>query len=168
MGRIEGLGWDEIVAGLQDVSAQLRLVTVTGLRGATLIDDTYNASPVSMVAALNLLADLTPGEGGRRVAVLGDMLELGDYEEEGHVLVGRRAADVVAKLVTVGRRARRIGEEARAVGMAAEDVTIVEDNEAAIAVLRDLIDRGDLVLIKGSRGQQMEQIVAALAQRSNG
>jgi len=168
VGRIEGLGWDEIVAGLQDVSAQLRLVTVTGLRGATLIDDTYNASPVSMVAALNLLADLTPGEGGRRVAVLGDMLELGDYEEEGHVLVGRRAADVVDRLVTVGRRARRIGEEARAVGMAAENVTIVEDNEAAITVLRDLIDRGDLVLIKGSRGQQMEQIVAALAQRSNG
>lgn len=168
VGRIEGLGWDEIVAGLQDVSAQLRLVTVTGLRGATLIDDTYNASPVSMVAALNLLADLTPGEGGRRVAVLGDMLELGDYEEEGHVLVGRRAADVVDRLVTVGRRARRIGEEARAVGMAAENVTIVEDNEAAIAVLRDLIDRGDLVLIKGSRGQQMEQIVAALAQRSSG
>jgi UDP-N-acetylmuramoyl-tripeptide--D-alanyl-D-alanine ligase len=168
VGLIEGMAWDEIVAGLQDVSAQLRLVTRPALCGATLIDDTYNASPASVNAALDMLADLTPQEEGRRIAVLGDMLELGSYEEEGHVLVGRRAAGVVHKLITVGSRACRIGQEAIAAGMVAADVTVVDDNEDAIAALRGLLRRDDIVLIKGSRGQRMEQIVAALSQRSDG
>ena len=74
------------------------------LNGATLLDDTYNASPASSLAALNLLADLDVN-GGRRIAVLGDMLELGSYEETGHRLVGARAADVVDVLVAVGELA---------------------------------------------------------------
>jgi UDP-N-acetylmuramoyl-tripeptide--D-alanyl-D-alanine ligase len=168
VGLIEGVGWDRIIAGLQDVSEQLRLAVVPGIRDATLIDDTYNASPASVIAALNLLADLTPEEQGRRIAVLGDMLELGSYEEEGHVLVGRRAADVVRKLVTVGQRARLIGEEAIAAGLSPTDVAIVEDNEAALATLRGLVGSGDIVLVKGSRAQRMEQIVNALSRRSNG
>ncbi|MCB9158380.1 MAG: hypothetical protein H6644_00725 [Caldilineaceae bacterium] len=69
---------------------QLRLVVNPGIQDSTIIDDTYNASPASTVAALNLLADLTPERQGRRVAVLGDMLELGDMTDEGHKLVGRR------------------------------------------------------------------------------
>jgi UDP-N-acetylmuramoyl-tripeptide--D-alanyl-D-alanine ligase len=168
VGLVEGLHWDEIIAGLQDVSGQLRLIMVPGMSGITLIDDTYNASPASMIAALNLLADLKPEGNGRRIAVLGDMLELGSYEEEGHILVGRRAADVVQKLITVGPRARWIGQEAIATGLNPADVTMVEDNEAALAVLRELIGSGDLVLVKGSRAQGMEQIVNALSRRSNG
>jgi len=168
VGLIEGMGWDQIVAGLRNVSEQLRLVVVPGIQDATLIDDTYNASPASVIAALNLLADLTPEGHGRRIAVLGDMLELGSYEEEGHTIVGRRAADVVQKLVTVGRRARLIGEEAMASGLNPADVTIVEDNQAALAALRELVGSGDIVLVKGSRAQQMEQIVNALSRRSNG
>ncbi|MBK8047383.1 MAG: UDP-N-acetylmuramoyl-tripeptide--D-alanyl-D-alanine ligase [Anaerolineales bacterium] len=87
-GLVEGLGWDEIVAGLQSIPGQLRLVVVPGINGSTVIDDTYNASPASTVAALNLLADIEPK--GRRVAVLGDMRELGSYTGEGHKLVGAR------------------------------------------------------------------------------
>lgn len=168
VGLVEGLNWDRIIAGLQDVSGQLRLVTVPGIRGITIIDDTYNASPASMIAALNLLADLKPEGNGRRIAVLGDMLELGSYEEEGHVLVGRRAADVVQKLITVGRRARWIGQEAIATGLNPADVIMVEDNEAALAMLCELVESGDLVLVKGSRAQGMEQIVNALSRRGNG
>ena len=93
VGLIEGLSWDEIVPGLQNVETQLRLMVVRAVNGATLLDDTYNASPASTLAALNLLADLAIGHG-RRIAVLGDMLELGSYEEEGHRIVrsacGRR------------------------------------------------------------------------------
>ncbi len=168
VGLVEGLSWDEIIAGLQNVSSQLRLVTVAGMRGSTLIDDTYNASPASTIAALNLLADLTPKGRGRRIAVLGDMLELGSYEREGHILVGRRAADVVDKLITVGRRARLIGQEALATGLSAEDVTMVANNQEALAVLQKLIRRDDIVLIKGSRAQRMEEIVNALSRRGNG
>ena len=87
-GLVEGMDWDEIVAGMQSLPGQLRLVVVAGLNGCTVIDDTYNASPASTIAALNLLADIAPKGNGRRVAVLGDMRELGDYTEEGHQLGG--------------------------------------------------------------------------------
>ena len=160
VGLIEGLTWEEIVSGLQDVSAQLRLVSVPGPNGSRILDDTYNSSPASCLAALNLLEELD----GRRIAVLGDMLELGEYEREGHCKVGRRAADVVDKLITVGPRGRIIGEEALRSGMAPEDVAILETNEEAIQVLRAMVQPGDIILVKGSRGMRMEQIVAALGE----
>ncbi len=162
VGLIEGLSWQEIVSGLRDVSGQLRLLVVPGVRGSTLIDDTYNASPASTIAALNLLDDLD----GRRIAVLGDMLELGSFEEAGHRRVGCRAADVVQLLVTVGPRARWIGHEALACGMPEDSVQIVDDNASALTHLRDVMETGDLVLVKGSRGMAMEQIVAALTRPS--
>jgi len=160
VGLIEGLGWDDILSGLQDKSVQLRLVSVPGIRGSLLLDDTYNASPVSTIAALNLLDDLKVS--GRKIAVLGDMAELGDYEEEGHRKVGCRAADVVSLLVTVGRRARLIAEEARACGLAADCVTQVDSNAEAVACLRQVLQPGDVVLVKGSRSMAMEEIVADL------
>ena len=112
-GLLLGLGWDAIVDGLRDESAQLRLLAVPGIGGATLIDDTYNASPASSLAALNLLAELD----GRRIVVLGDMLELGPIEEEAHRIVGRRVAEVADLLIAVGQRARWIADEARLSGM---------------------------------------------------
>jgi UDP-N-acetylmuramoyl-tripeptide--D-alanyl-D-alanine ligase len=156
-----GLGWDAIVAGLRDESAQLRLLSVPAINGATVIDDTYNASPASVLAALNLLAELA----GRRIAVLGDMLELGAVEEESHRMVGVRAAEVVQHLVAVGPRARWIAEEAREGGMDEADVQVVERPAEVPALLRALIAPGDYVLVKGSRGMEMEQIVAAVQQR---
>lgn len=161
-GLVEGLGWTEIITGLQEVRGQLRLLIAPGLRETTLIDDTYNASPASVLAALNLLDDIANTQH-RCVAVLGDMLELGAYEEDGHRVVGGRAAEVVAKLVTVGRRARWIAEAAIAMGMSPADVYPVETNEDALAVLQGLIRRGDIILIKGSRGQAMESIVDGLS-----
>jgi UDP-N-acetylmuramoyl-tripeptide--D-alanyl-D-alanine ligase len=138
---------------------QLRLVAIPGVNGSTLLDDTYNSSPDSAIAALNLLEELA----GRKVAVLGDMLELGPYEVEGHRQVARRAADVVQTLITVGELGRLISQEAIAVGMPVECVTHVVDNDAAIACLQDTVQEDDIVLIKGSRGIEMEQIVQALA-----
>jgi UDP-N-acetylmuramoyl-tripeptide--D-alanyl-D-alanine ligase len=162
VGILEGLSWEEIVSGLQETRAQLRLVVVRGLREATLLDDTYNASPSSSLAALNLLADLDVNDG-RRVAVLGDMLELGSYEEQGHRLVGARAADVVNYLVTVGPRARWIADEAVAAGLSLHQVEALETVEEAIARLRLLLGPGDIVLVKGSRSARLDQIVTALS-----
>jgi UDP-N-acetylmuramoyl-tripeptide--D-alanyl-D-alanine ligase len=150
--------WDDILSGLQDQQAQIRLVAVPGPQGSTILDDTYNASPASTIAALNLLAELD----GRKIAVLGDMLELGFYEEEGHKLVGRRAMDVVDVLICVGPRGRMIGQEALSVGMDPERVCLCQDNLEAIECLLKGIQPGDYILIKGSRGMQMEDIVAAL------
>lgn len=154
-----GMTWDEIRAGLTSEGVQTRIVTLPGVGGATLIDDSYNAAPISTLAALDLLAEL----GGRKVAVLGDMLELGAYEEEGHRLVGARVAEVAELLVVVGDRARWVAEEARTRGLAAERIIIAQRHDEAVEALRPLLQPGDMVLIKGSRGAALERVVAALA-----
>ena len=161
VGLVEGLSWEEIVRGMQQIDVQLRLIAARGLNGATLLDDTYNASPASTLAALNLLADL-PAPQGRRIAVLGDMLELGNYEEEGHRKIGVRAADVVDLLVTVGQRAAMIAEEALACGLAPDKVLARNDAAAALAELHSILGPGDVVLVKGSRAVHMDEIATAL------
>jgi UDP-N-acetylmuramoyl-tripeptide--D-alanyl-D-alanine ligase len=159
IGLVEGMSWEEILAGLQTTQTQLRLVAVTGPGGSILLDDTYNAAPESTIAALNLLADLE----GRRLAVLGDMLELGSYEEAGHRMVGARAAGVVDELLTVGQRAL-IAEEAVKAGLPASHVNAFDTVPPAIEALRRRIGAGDVVLVKGSRGMRMDQIVDGLAE----
>jgi UDP-N-acetylmuramoyl-tripeptide--D-alanyl-D-alanine ligase len=158
VGVLERQPWGQIVAGLRSIEMQLRLLATPGVKGSTLIDDSYNSSPASSLAALNLLAELQ----GRKIAVLGDMLELGSYEEEGHRKVGRRAAEVADKLVTVGRLGALLGQEAVAVGMNRDDVMFAADNEEAVRFLLELVTSDDLILIKGSRGMHMEDIVAKL------
>jgi UDP-N-acetylmuramoyl-tripeptide--D-alanyl-D-alanine ligase len=160
VGLVEGLTWQEILEGLRGVepSDQLRLVAVRGPAGATILDDTYNASPASTIAALNLLDELE----GRKIAVLGDMLELGNYEHEGHGKVGMRALEVADVLVTVGSLARIIGETARRWGMATDAVHMVEDNEEAVRLLKDMVRGDDVILVKGSRALKMEEIVNSL------
>ncbi len=158
VGLIEGLDWPDIVQGLRRSNTQLRMVTVRAASGALLIDDTYNASPQSMLAALNLLAELP----GRHVAVLGDMLELGPYEGEGHRLVGLRAAETADVLVTLGQLGRQIAESALQAGFPAERVHIFNEHEAVIAFLRAHLQPEDVVLLKGSHGLGMHRIVAAL------
>jgi UDP-N-acetylmuramoyl-tripeptide--D-alanyl-D-alanine ligase len=158
VGLVEGLSWDQILGGLQNTRSQLRLVAVDGPGGSILLDDTYNAAPPSVLAALNLLAELE----GRRIAVLGDMLELGEFEEPGHRLVGARAADVVDQLVTVGEKARWIADEALIAGLTQAQLTTLENSQQAIDHLAGKIGEGDVVLIKGSRGLAMDTIVSAL------
>jgi UDP-N-acetylmuramoyl-tripeptide--D-alanyl-D-alanine ligase len=158
VGLVEGLNWQEIVNGFRTGHTQLRLAVVRSTCGALLLDDTYNASPQSMLAALNLLEELE----GRRVAVLGDMLELGRYEWQGHEMVGRRAADIVDELVTLGDRGRMIAAAACRVGFPPDSVTELDTIEDAIEFLQNRLCEDDVVLIKGSRGMQMDRIVAAL------
>lgn len=159
VGLEQGLSWEEIVGGLNDISAQLRLLAVPGKHGITIIDDSYNASPNSMLAALNLLKDLS----GRKVVVLGDMLELGEYEQAGHSLVGLRAAEIADVVVAVGPLGRLIGEASRETGH--KKTFFAHDNAAAVRLLDGLTQRGDFILIKGSRGSHMEEIVSALAEQ---
>ena len=158
VGLVENLTWGEIIDGLRQAHAQLRLVAVRARSGALLLDDSYNASPESTLAALNLLNELE----GRRVAVLGEMLELGPYERQGHEIVGARAAEVSHRLVVVGERARIIAEAALRAGLAQRAITWVSGVPEAIQLLNQELNEGDVVLIKGSHGLRMDRIVNAL------
>jgi len=161
VGLVEGLSWDEIVNGLRSGTTQLRLMAVRTESGALILDDTYNASPDSMLAALNLLHELD----GHKIGVLGDMLELGRYEWQGHEMVGIRTAEVVDRLITIGDRGRMIAASACRAGLPARVITELESNQQAIDLLKEILQAGDVALIKGSRGMHMEQIVAALEHR---
>jgi UDP-N-acetylmuramoyl-tripeptide--D-alanyl-D-alanine ligase len=167
VGLAEGLDWEEIIGGLQSLpnTAQLRLVAVPGPNHSILLDDTYNASPASTIAALNLLDDLT---AAKKISVLGDMLELGSFEEEGHHKVGCRAADVVDLLIIIGKRAEFIAQGAQNCGLDSSLILELENNEAAIAYLEKILGPEDVVLIKGSNAQKLEEIVSALAVKESG
>lgn len=161
VGLALGLTWQEIVEGLKLPQTQLRLVAVRARNGATILDDTYNASPESTLAALNLLDELE----GKKIAVLGDMLELGPYEKRGHEMVGVRAAEVVDELIVVGELAHMIASAAKASGLPAQVITELDDTQAAINFLKNKLQADDVVLVKGSHGMQMDRIVSALELR---
>ena len=158
VGLSDGLTWQEIFDGLLQGHAQLRLVAVRSKTGALILDDTYNASPESMLAALNLLDEMD----GRKIAVLGDMLELGPYEKQGHEMVGMRAAQVARTLLTLGPRAHMIADAARRAGMKSANILEFESSEPIIDWLNKHLTSNDAVLIKGSHGLRMDRITAVL------
>jgi UDP-N-acetylmuramoyl-tripeptide--D-alanyl-D-alanine ligase len=157
---------DEVEAALASGShAEHRMAIVEASSGATLIDDSYNASPVSVAAALEFLAETPVAAGKRRLAVLGDMLELGPDEERLHREIGGLVAGVADRLLAVGARARWIAEAATSAGM--EAVVHVADVEAAVEAFDRIMAAGpgDLVLVKGSRGVELDRLVEALRSR---
>ena len=162
VGIVEELTWDEIMDGLADPDARVRLQPVRGWNGSTILDDSYNASPASTGAALDFLAELP----GRKIAVLGDMLELGSLETEGHWQVGRKAAETVTTLFTLGALGRIIGESALDAGMDRAAVHMTEDKDTIVASIRKILNPNDIVLVKGSRGMAMEEIVAGLTEEN--
>ena len=139
-----------------------RLVKVAGRGGATVLDDTYNASPGSMRAALSVLR--TAPRDAVRVAVLGDMLELGDRADLAHTELGRMAAESTDHLFVLGTYANRVVAAARAAGMTPERASAVSGVDVALARLEPLLSADTVVLVKGSRGMRMERIVEALQQ----
>ncbi len=138
----------------------LRLRVLPGKGGLTVIDDSYNSSPIAARAALQLLRELP----GQHVAVLGDMRELGQYSADLHRQVGGHAAALSDLLVTVGEEARLIAEGALQAGMAAERVLATTDPEEAVNFLRPRLNTGDYLLIKGSRAMGLEAIVNEFAE----
>ncbi|HEX7195662.1 MAG TPA: UDP-N-acetylmuramoyl-tripeptide--D-alanyl-D-alanine ligase [Candidatus Limnocylindria bacterium] len=154
---------DEVVAALAAGShAPHRMSVVEAASGARLVDDTYNASPVSVTAALDFLGETPIAPGRRRLAVLGDMLELGPDEERLHREVGTRAAAAADGLVAVGERGRWIAEGARAAG-AMRIATASDADEAAAVLEREMAPGvGDLVLLKASRGIGLDRTVELL------
>jgi UDP-N-acetylmuramoyl-tripeptide--D-alanyl-D-alanine ligase len=158
VGVAAGMDIDTIAEALAGGWSAPHRVELVRLRGATVIDDSYNASPGSVTAALELLQDLP----GRHVAVLGEMLELGEAHEEGHLAVGEAAAAVAELLIVVGSEAGGIGAGAVAAGLDPSRVHLVADAEAALDALHPRLRDGDVVLIKASRGIGLDRVVDGL------
>jgi UDP-N-acetylmuramoyl-tripeptide--D-alanyl-D-alanine ligase len=134
-----------------------RLNIVSGRNGSTVIDDSYNASPGSMQAALEVLR-LAP-KGALKIAVLGDMLELGDHAERAHEEVGALAGKAADVVIAVGDYAPRVVQSARRAGLATDRAFVVEGAEQAVAALTPLLTAQTQVLVKGSRGMRLERVV---------
>jgi UDP-N-acetylmuramoyl-tripeptide--D-alanyl-D-alanine ligase len=146
------------LAGLRPLPRRGALVRLS--RGVRLIDDSYNSNPRALEAALRGLGALP---AGRRVAVLGDMLELGKNEKAYHLEAGRRvAASGWDLLVTIGPMAALMAEGARAAGMAGSRVSVFDSADEAAPALAALVNDGDLILVKGSRGVHLDRIADRL------
>jgi len=137
-----------------------RLSLIEGIKNSLVIDDTYNSSPTASEAALELLKKV---EGfSRRIAVLGDMLELGKVSMEAHKHVGEFAVGIADILFTVGPRAKMIAEGARGKGFPTKQIFEFTDAISAGIKLKKIISKRDLILVKGSQGVRMEKIVAEI------
>lgn len=133
-----------------------RMRIIPGIKKTFIIDDSYNASPVAVQSALETLRDL--GVYGRKITVLGDMLELGKYSTDEHKKVGAIAASFCSILVTVGMRARYIAEGALGAGMSEKHIYQFENSREAGKYLEKMLKEGDVILIKGSQGSGAQSI----------
>lgn len=159
VGRLFDIEFDDIQKALAEVAPAAMRMDYQRIGHIHLINDAYNANPDSVSAALQTLAGVS---NGRRIAILGDMLELGAACESAHRQVGQTAAETVDLLITVGDRARHIAEGARQAGMADECIAMCKTNLEATDRVIAWVQDDDVILIKGSRGMHMEEIVSRL------
>lgn len=151
---------DDVCAGIAELPDSTRVRVRHSRSGALVLDDTYNASPASVTAALDLLADVP----GRRIAVLADMLELGAEEGPGHAQVGRHAAQKAQALIAIGPRARGIADAAAEAGL--REVQHFATKPEAVAALRSVDAQGSVLLFKGSRGMALDELADLLCERA--
>jgi UDP-N-acetylmuramoyl-tripeptide--D-alanyl-D-alanine ligase len=152
---------EQIVKGLEQfrpIAGRMQVALMEN--GTILIEDTYNANPISMEAALQALDEMNGG--GRRIAVLGDMLELGAASAQLHRQLGNTAARRCDLLVLLGEQAEQVAEGAREGGLANDRIRLVDNHEQAVEFLTKIIAPQDRLLLKGSRGMRMERISAGL------
>ncbi len=150
-----GLSLDECLSGLENARLTGARLEQKLIRGIRFLDDTYNANPDSMEAALKTLAALPAS--GRRIAVLGRMGELGAYAGTGYERVGRTAAQTAQTLVAVGPETAPLHDAARSAGLT--DLYETPNPHEAAHLLRGIAREGDVVLVKGSRSARMEQVI---------
>ena len=134
-----------------------RMKIISGKHGSTLIDDTYNSSPIAATEALQTLRNIETA--GRKIAILGDMLELGSFSKEEHQRIGEQAASSATHLWTVGLRAEVMGESAYEAGLTKRNIKHFSDSREAGITLAKIITTDDVVLVKGSQSMRMERVV---------
>ncbi len=161
VGMARGMSTEKIISNLQSYNAPLgRMNLVRGINNSTIIDDTYNSSPDATISALKALKSIETN--GSRIAILGDMMELGKYATDEHRKVGREAALVANTLITVGPRSRATGDEAIRSGMDSRKVFSYDSTDDVINAGVPIVSIGDIVLVKGSQSVRIERIVKSM------
>src|SRR6266403_2944309 len=161
-GRLFGLSIEECAAGLASAPLAKARLQIKQIHGVQFIDDSYNANPDSMKAALRTLVELDAD--GKRIAVLGEMRELGSESERGHREVGETAATFgIDQLITIGDMGELIAQAARAAGL--KKASPVRSTSEAAELLGEIAEPGDLILVKGRRSACTEQVIEAFGLR---
>ena len=161
VGQAKNIPTELIIKGLKAyVAPKGRMRILSGINNTVLIDDTYNSSPDAVVSALYTLKNVDTT--GAKIAVLGDMMELGQYSTNEHRMVGREVVSIVNRLVTIGQRSRATAEEAIKAGMSAVAVNSFDTSMEAGEFLKLTIQPSDIVLIKGSQSIRTERVVKIL------
>jgi UDP-N-acetylmuramoyl-tripeptide--D-alanyl-D-alanine ligase len=159
--KVRGVNIENAVSLLQShESPKGRMNVLSGLNDSVIIDDTYNSSPDAVVSALETLKSIQTG--GRKIAILGDMMELGKYSADQHREIGKKVAEVANILVTVGSRSYATADEAIKSGMKAENVMSFDRSVEVAGTLFPMIKPNDVILVKGSQSIRMERVVKAL------
>jgi UDP-N-acetylmuramoyl-tripeptide--D-alanyl-D-alanine ligase len=161
----QGFELSDIAAALRELSPTLRLLVVDGIHGSRIVDDSYNANPESVIAALTVLDELP---GARKIGVLGDMLELGAEEVPAHRRVGKRAAEVLDVLIAYGPRSKVTADQARQSGLRADQVLEPNSHAEIVELLREQLQPGDDVLVKGSLNMGMSAVIRGIRAESEG
>jgi UDP-N-acetylmuramoyl-tripeptide--D-alanyl-D-alanine ligase len=164
--RSIGISWEGIERGVQALKPAYHRGIILDAGGATIYDDTYNSNPYALGRALTLMAQADVA--GRRIAVIGDMLELGDKELDYHRDAGRAIPKSVDTIIGVGKRSRALLEGAREAGFGNGNLHHFDDAQSAGGFLETFIRPGDLVLIKASRGIGLDRIVNMLTGNAEG
>lgn len=152
--------WKKLLNGIMEFKlTQKRMEIIKGIRGSTIINDCYNASYDSMKAAIEYLSTLK----GRKIAVLGDMLELGKFEKELHEKVGEEIyKNNIDVLITIGNLAKDIANKANNLGMPKQNIFIYDTKEKGIEKLKDIVKNNDYILIKASNSMKFYDITNAI------
>jgi UDP-N-acetylmuramoyl-tripeptide--D-alanyl-D-alanine ligase len=165
VGLAMGMNIEEAVNGLKKYKAPKgRLNLLEGIKTTWILDDTYNSSPAATYEALRTLAEFS---GRRKIAVLGDMLELGEFTEEAHLKVGKETKSCADIFFAVGDRMKFAALEARKSGMAEKNIHWLETADAARMPLQRTMQKGDVILVKGSQSMRMEKIVEEIMAEPN-
>lgn len=155
-----GVPMEKLAGGISQFRPGKMRMNIINANGLKVINDAYNSSPQSVKAALEVLEEL---EAVRKIAVLGDMLELGEWSAQAHLETGRQAADKkLDYIVTVGPGASNIARGAVEAGFTSERIAALQSNSEALGYLLKILHQGDAILVKGSRGMKMEEIVHSL------
>lgn len=156
-----GMNLVEVAGALNDFNLPAgRMNLLAGINHTFIIDDTYNSSPEACLAALKVLSGIRISDDGFKYAVLGDMLEIGDYTEDGHREVGSKAADLkIDYLLTIGEKAKFIASGAKENGFSESNIFQFDNHDSLGDFLLHKIKAGDVILVKGSQSMRMEKIV---------
>lgn len=162
-----GMKYEDIfdgLAGTVNEKMRLKLISVNGI---SIIDDTYNANPDSVKAAIDYLIDISNNR--RKVVILGDMLELGEYTVKSHEEIGEYChLSGIDLLIAYGDYSKHIVDSAVSSGMRPGDVFYYQNKQELLRSLKTIVKPGDVILVKGSRGMKMDEIVDYLEEKYDG